>query len=396
MRGEVASSSLDCFPARRGFRLGAVLALLVLLSAPALADGDPESELAALRARIQAIQADIDADLARRDSAGARLRDAERAAAAATRQLDQVRGDIAENRQQAAALRADRDRLRERLGVHREQLGAQVRAAYMSGRQSRLRLLLDQEDPVRLGRMMAWYGYVADARARQADETVARLAELVSVETALHDREAALELLAARQADEAARLEAARTDRAAALADLERRLAERGVEKLRLESEAAALEDLIGELRKALADLPDSRREPFAGQKGKLAWPVGGRLLRDYGQPRGGGMKWRGVLVAAPRGAEVRAVYHGRVAFSDWLPGMGLLVIVDHGDGYMSLYAHNEALYKSVGEWVAPGDVLAAAGDSGGGEQTALYFEIRNGTRPENPHRWFGQRLSAS
>ena len=307
-----------------------------------------------------------------------------------------MRGDIEQNRDQAAALRADRDRLRERLGIHRERLGAQVRAAYMSGRQSRLRLLLNQEDPVRLGRMMAWYGHVAQARAREVDETVAQLAELVSVETALRQRETALDTLMARRADEAARLEAARVDRAAALAEVERRLAERGDEKSRLETEAAALEDLIGELRKALADLPDSRREPFADQKGKLAWPVGGRLLREYGEARGGGMKWRGVLVAAPRGAEVRAVYHGRVAYADWLPGMGLLVIIDHGDGYMSLYGHNEALYKSVGEWVGPGDVLAAAGDSGGGEQTALYFEIRKGTRPENPHRWFGQRLSAS
>lgn len=383
-------------PTGRAFRRLAIVAALALLCGPVAGAGDPESELAELRARIRAIQADIDADLATRDRAGARLRDAERAAAAAVRELEKVRTDIAENRDQAAALRADRDRLRERLGDHREQLGAQVRGAYMSGQQNRLRLLLNQEDPVRLGRMMAWYGYVAEARARQVDETVARLAELVSVEAALKDRDSALETLAARRAEEVARLESARSERAAALADLEQRLAERGDEKFRLETEAAALEDLIGELRKALADLPDPRREPFADQRGKLAWPVGGQLLKDYGQPRGGGMTWRGVLVAAPRGAEVRAVYHGRVAYADWLPGMGLLVIVDHGDGYLSLYGHNEALYKSVGEWVSPGDVLAAAGDSGGGLQTALYFEIRKGTRPENPNRWFGQRLSSS
>jgi septal ring factor EnvC (AmiA/AmiB activator) len=394
--GRFDSKLLARVPAGRVFGRVAIVAALALLCGPVPGAGDPESELGELRARIRAIQADIDADLANRDSAGARLRDAERAAAAAVSQLEKVRAEIALNRAQAAALRVDRDRLRESLGDYREQLGAQVRGAYMSGQQNRLRLLLNQEDPVRLGRMMAWYGYAADARARQVDETVARLAELVGVEAALRDRETALETLAARQADEAARLESARAERAAALAALERRLAERGDEKLRLETEAAALEDLIGELRKALADLPDPRREPFADQKGKLAWPVGGQLLRDYGQPRGGGMTWRGVLVAAPRGAEVRAVYHGRVAYADWLPGMGMLVIVDHGDGYLSLYGHNEALYKSVGEWVAPGEVLAAAGDSGGGPQTALYFEIRKGTRPENPHRWFGHRLSSS
>ncbi len=379
----------------RGYRRSVLVAAFVLLWGGPVS-GDPESDLAALRARIQAIQADIDADLTRRDEAGARLRDAERAAAAALRELEAVRADMAENRDRADALRADRDRLRERLGAQREQLGAQVRGAYMTGTQSRLRLLLNQEDPVRLGRMMAWYGYVAEARARQVNETVAGLAELVTVESALEERETALAALATRRADEAARLEAARAARADALAEVERRLVRQGDEKSRLESEAAALEELIDELRKALADLPDSRREPFAGQKGKLAWPVGGRLLKDFGQPRGGGMTWRGVLVAAPRGAEVRAVYHGRVAYADWLPGMGLLVIIDHGDGWLSLYGHNEALYKSVGEWVAPGDVLAAAGDSGGGDQTALYFEIRKGKRPENPNRWFSQRLSAS
>lgn len=368
---------------------------LALTWAQAGAANDPESDLAALRARIKDVQSAIDADLARRDSVSARLRDAERAAASASRDLTAVRGQIAANQDQARALRKERDRLRVELAAQRDHLAEQARVAYMAGQQSRLRLMLNQEDPARLGRLMAWYGYVADARARQVHTAVEQLGELVTVETALADREAELELLARQRRSEVARLESARTDRAAALADLDQRLAEQGDQKSRLEAEAATLEDLIEELREALADLPDTPQQPFNSRKGKLQWPVAGRLLRDYGQPRGGGMKWRGVLVAAPRGTEVRSIYYGRVAYADWLPGMGLLVIIDHGDGYLSLYGHAEALYKAVGEWVGPGDVLAAAGDSGGGEQTALYFEIRKGTRPENPHRWFGQRLSA-
>lgn len=391
LRGRYKNTTFSC--AGAGVRL--LCTCLVLAWSQAGGAGDPESDLAALRARIKEVQSAIDTDLARRDSISARLRDAERAASAASRDLGAVRAEIAANQEQTRALREERDRLRVELGAQRDQLADQARAAYMAGQQSRLRLMLNQEDPARLGRMMAWYGHVADARARQVHYAVEQLAELVAVEDALADREAELEALARRRSDDVARLESARSDRAAALADLDRRLADQGDEKARLEAEAETLEDLIKELRKALADLPDTHREPFTSQKGKLRWPVGGRLLRDYGQPRGGGMKWRGVLVAAPRGAEVRSIYHGRVAYADWLPGMGLLVIIDHGDGYLSLYGHTEALYKSVGEWVAPGDVLAAAGDSGGGEQTALYFEIRKGTRPENPHRWFGQRLSA-
>ncbi len=391
MRGRYKNTTFT--RARAGVRVLSTCLLLACTHAGGA--GDPESDLAALRTRIQDIQSAIDADLARRDSISARLRDAERAASVASRDLEAVRGEMAANQEQTLALREERDRLRAELGAQRENLAEQARSAYMAGQQSRLRLMLNQEDPARLGRMMAWYEYIANARARQVSVAVEQLAELVAVEAALADRETELEALARRRSDELARLESARSDRAVALADLDRRLEDQGDEKSRLEAEAETLEDLIEELRKALADLPETQREPFSSQKGKLRWPVGGRLLRDYGQPRGGGMKWRGVLVAAPRGADVRSIYHGRVAYADWLPGMGLLVIIDHGDGYLSLYGHTEALYKSVGEWVAPGDVLAAAGDSGGGEQTALYFEIRKGTRPQNPHRWFGERLAA-
>ena len=111
--------------------------------------------------------------------------------------------------------------------------------------------------------------------------------------------------------------------------------------------------------------------------------------MHDFGQPRvGGKLKWNGVVLAAPRGREVRAVYHGRVAFADWLAGMGLLVIVDHGEGYMTLYGYNETTLKNTGDWVAPGDVIATVGDSGGQSQSGLYFELRRGTKPENPRRW--------
>jgi len=126
---------------------------------------------------------------------------------------------------------------------------------------------------------------------------------------------------------------------------------------------------------------------------GRLTWPVAGRLIQDYGQPRGNGrLRWNGVLIAAPAGREVRAVYHGRVAYADWLPGLGLLVVVDHGDGYLSLYGHNESLLKSAGDWVAPGDVLATVGQSGGQATPALYFEIREGREPVDPGDWVTRR----
>ncbi|MDH5501904.1 MAG: peptidoglycan DD-metalloendopeptidase family protein, partial [Gammaproteobacteria bacterium] len=142
------------------------------------------------------------------------------------------------------------------------------------------------------------------------------------------------------------------------------------------------------ELGSILADYPIRSEEPFSELKGRLTWPVAGGLVHDFGQPRAGGLKWNGVVLSAARGREVRAVYHGRIVFADWLSGMGLLVIVDHGEGFLTLYGYNETLLKATGDWVAPGDVIATVGDSGGQAQAGLYFEIRQGKTPVNPRRW--------
>ena len=187
--------------------------------------------------------------------------------------------------------------------------------------------------------------------------------------------------------------EEAQKERRELLASLQNKLATEGREIERLAAQEKDLARLIAELTSILSDYPISAEEPFEEYRGRLTWPVAGSLVRDFGQPRvGGQLKWNGVVLAADRGREVRAVYHGRVAFADWLAGMGLLVIVDHGDGYMTLYGYNETILKSAGDWVAPGDVLATVGDSGGQAQPGLYFEIRQGTRPLNPRRWVTRR----
>jgi murein hydrolase activator len=134
---------------------------------------------------------------------------------------------------------------------------------------------------------------------------------------------------------------------------------------------------------------PVQGNDAFAHLRGKLGWPVTGHVVARFGETRAGGVKWDGVLVATERGAPVRAVYQGRIIYADWLPGLGLLTIVAHGDGYMSLYGHNERLYKAVGERVAAGDAIASAGDSGGSSRPELYFEIRKGGKPVDPRPWF-------
>ena len=369
-----------------------LIAVLALLLSAAVED--PEGQLKALRERISKVQAEIEAETARRDKETTQLARVERQAALATGKLEQTRRSLGLARKEEQRLRAEVATQRDRLVTHQGALAAQARAAYAGGQTERVRLLLSQQDPGRFGRILVYYRYLSEMRSDQIEAVSTDLARLAQTQTELSETSRRLSELETRQRLEVESLEASRAERGRIVARLDAALRDRRTEAEKLAAEAASLEVLIEELQQLLVDLPGADREPFATMKGKLDWPAPGVLLSDYGQPRAGGsLKWNGVLVGASRGTEVRAVYHGRVAYADWLPGMGLLLVIEHGDGYMSLYGHNEALYKQLGEWVQPGDVIASAGDSGGRSQSALYFEIRNGTRPEDPHRWFRTRL---
>ena len=177
------------------------------------------------------------------------------------------------------------------------------------------------------------------------------------------------------------------------LANLERETRNRTASLKRLEQQQGQLERLLRELSRAIQESPSvDPSDAFAKLRGRLSWPVEGRLTAGFGDTRVGTIKWNGLLIAADRGKPVRAVHTGRVIYADWLPGMGLLIIVDHGNGYLSLYGHNETLYKKVGAQVSGGDAIAAAGDSGGRAQSGLYFEIRRGGKPVDPRPWFASR----
>jgi len=153
-------------------------------------------------------------------------------------------------------------------------------------------------------------------------------------------------------------------------------------------------EQLIADLRKALESVPVAKKAPFEPLRGKLPWPVQqGKVLARFGQPRAGGsLRWQGMLIGTDRGARVRAPFEGRVVYADWLPGMGLMLVLDHGGGYLSLYGHNEEVFRKVGDAVAAGDVIGSVGDSGGHNQPALYFEVRRGREPVNPENWLQRR----
>jgi septal ring factor EnvC (AmiA/AmiB activator) len=364
--------------------------LCVLLALPAgAASKDPEADLKRVKQRIEQLQRSVRQDVARRDKLSATLRESEEAVAAARRRLDDVRGRIRESDARLAALAAERSQAEKRLEQQREELAAALRAAYVTGKEEHLKLLLSQKDPAALGRMLVYYSYFGQARAErigEIEQAVARLGELAEDEKAERDKLAALEQERER---EVATVEAARADREKALAAVKGQIKSREDTIGKLKREARALEKLIADLRKALDQAPAPSGQPFERVRGKLPWPVPGRLVASFGQSRGGGLKWNGVLIATERGTEVKAPYAGRVVYSDWLPGLGLLLILDHGGGYMTLYGHNEQLYRAVGETVAAGDPIATVGDSGGQSRPELYLEVRKGTTPQDPRKWF-------
>ena len=352
-----------------------------------------ERELEDVRGRISALKQSMDASAAERDRLTAELQEAEVAISEQRMRLKEIERQQRYTIDRKNALDADLALREAHLDEESSALAAQVRAAYMSGSQEKIRLLLNQRDPATLGRLMAYYRYLNDYRAENIESVMAEIQKLDALRSQIAAEEARLGELAKTRYTELTHLNGSQEKRAALLASLRQKIDNEGQEVERLAAQEKDLTRLIAELSSILSDYPISSEEPFSAHKGKLTWPVAGTLLHDFGQPRlGGTIKWNGVVLAAPRGREVRAVYHGRIAFADWLAGMGLLVIVDHGDGYMTLYGYNETILKNTGDWVAPGDVIATVGDSGGQSEAGLYFELRRGKLPVNPRQWVTRR----
>jgi septal ring factor EnvC (AmiA/AmiB activator) len=371
------------------------LAILLVATGASANDSNPakaEADLKAVRAQMEKVRAELQRDAGKRDQLTRELEETEKTVGTARGSLDKLRRERAIHTARRAEL-ADKRRAEETaLASDRAALERQVRAAYAIGPQEPLKLLLNQKNPAQVGRMIDYYRFFGRFRAQQIEEIKRHLGEITALDAALAEEEARLVALEEQQKGELSRLTAARERRGRALVSLEAETKNRAKEMERLKDQQGGLEKLVRELRRALERVekfPTDSKDAFAKLRGKLAWPAAGKLSASFGQVRAGGVKWDGVLVAGSQGSPVRAVYHGRVVYADWLSGLGLLTIIDHGDGYLSLYGHSERLYKEVGERVTAGDTIATVGDSGGRSSPALYFEIRKGGRPVDPRPWF-------
>ena len=278
-----------------------------------------------------------------------------------------------------------------KLSLQREQLGSQVRAAYAVGSQEQIKMLLNQQQPAEMGRVMVYFDYLNRARQEQISLFIENIEQKQRIEASLNEALSDQEKSLAKRKKQKRSLDTQRNKRSQLLARLDRQINNQEKNLSELEVSRGRIENLLMSLGELLADIPQapSDSRPFKQQKGKLPWPAKGPFLARFGQSRHqGGLKWNGVLIGAEYGSPVRAISRGRVAFADWLQGFGFITIIDHGDGYMSLYGHNESLFKQPGDWVNAGDVIATTGDSGGQPLPGVYFEIRSRGKPVNPKKW--------
>jgi septal ring factor EnvC (AmiA/AmiB activator) len=349
-----------------------------------------KAKLAAVRARIAALTNRLGDELKQRDALSSRLREAELIITAKRRRLEALHAEQITAERRRTELRAEQLRDQESLQSERAALAAQVQAAYMIGRQEQLKLLLNQSNPAGLGRTLTYYGYFAAERSAKIDAIQAQVAHLLQLVAEIEQQSAQLTILENEAASEVATLGRAREERTETLSALTKQVASGNQELVNLRREEQAVESLVADLARVLQDFPVDSTQSFAAMRGKLPWPVQGRVMAHYQEQQTSsapGPRWNGEMIEAARGTKVRAPYFGRVVYADWLQGLGLLLIIGHSGGYMTLYGHAEVLYKSVGDWVAPGDVIAALSDVSGAAPQ-LYFEIREGRKTVDPKMW--------
>jgi len=327
---------------------------------------------------------------AQKNDAAAALREQELKVAATSRQLRMLDQKLADEQAKLDQLVVERNGLDAKLKDQRDALAALLRSAYAMGRAEELKLLLAQDRIDTVGRMLVYYRYFEHARVGEIEGLLKDLDALALVQAAIEKETVELETARSARTAEAQQLDVERVERTRVLATLEAALKDQQARLTALGKDEKGLLELLEKLRDIFADIPKqiAGAEPFAQLRGRLNWPLRGQVVSAFGASSEGERESHGVLIAASSGSDVHAVSHGRVVFADWLRGFGLLIIVDHGDGYLSLYGYNESLLKDVGDWVNVNEVIATSGASGGRKAAGLYFELRFQGKPIDPKGW--------
>ena len=378
-------------------RLLALLLLAGLACASPAQDTPSGSDEAGLVERLTAIRVDLaKAERERSERADAvdrsmaDLARIERQIALRNQTLKKLAEEAAAAEAKLVELLAERARQETALSGEKESLAALLRSTYALGRLDTLKLVLAQDQLADTGRLLAYQTQLQQVRLSRIDRVRELLQSLEALRLETESARAALETVRVAEAQNLQALEVERKQRRAILVELKSALAKVEARVDELDRDRGEIEDLLAQLRDVIGDVPSllPGDRPFAELKGQMPRPLAGNILLGFGQKHLGRAS-AGVRIAATRGAQIRAVARGRVAFADWLRGYGLLLILDHGDGYMSLYGRCESLLASEGAWVDAGAAIALAGDSGGASETALYFELRHRGQALDPAAWW-------
>lgn len=403
----------------KGLRVSVAIALLLALAWPTAAQQgnsrDAQRRLEKIRRELEDVAAERRKLEGQRGTASRELRAVDERVADSSRALHMAETELAREQSALIQLNARREALRTQQAAQRRELAVLLRAAYAQGDHAPLKQMLAQDRAADAQRQLAYYGYLQRQRIQRTAALSAELAELERVETQIAEKRSALDAARARQQAQLATLARDRRARAATLGELEQQYRDRRAREQALGSDAKALQQLVSRLRAAAARAAAERaaaeraakRATPAGSKagaqarpprqtatavpvrvGGFGWPLSGNLIAGFGGRMPDGRASSGLLIAAGLGTPVRAVADGNVVFAEWMTGYGLILIVDHGNGYLSLYAHNESLLKDVGAAVKRGDAVARVGNSGGLERPALYFELRRNGQPVDPGSW--------
>lgn len=382
---------------RRGLVAGVLLAALgVAVAQPddpaarAAQERETKQKLDAVREQIRALAEQQRATSGEHAEATRALREQELAIDAAAKSVRALDQRLSGQQDELTALEERRAKLARTLEAQREALAALLRSAHALGRDEEIKLLLQQDDVGAIARVLAYHRYFQGARVERIDALMGDLEQLAEVQRAIVGKNADVVATRKEQLAEVTRLEAVRAERTATLATLDAALKDQQARLAALGRDERGLVDLLGRLRDVFADIPKqlSGAEPFANLRGRLPWPLKGTLRIGFGGRDAGGRQLSGLLIGADAGAPVHAIARGRVAYADWLKGYGMLLILDHGDGWMSLYGANESLLKDVGDWVAAGEAIAQSGASGGQSTPGLYFELRQQGKAVDPKPW--------
>lgn len=386
-------------PRHKPGRIITLLLAAMALAAPMVEADQGNPERAEAESRLQEVLASI-AELQEqladaRQEHGAeqlRLRETDLAIQETNQRYRALEASKKEREKELAELETQRADYLAGLDQRLAQLAEQVRASYRAGQQSRIRLVLNQDDPTRIGRMLAYYDYLNKAQVAKIQGLKEAVTQLDRMQQSIDREILRIENLQAEQQLILDELDQQRKLRIELLASISEDIGDSEAQLGELERNRADLQALIERLANMLGDIPQEldQEAGLSQQKGRLPMPVQGPVRYAFGQNRAAGLTWQGWLIAADPGTSVQAVAYGRVAFADWLRGYGLLMIIDHGQGFMSLYGHNEILLREAGSWVSAGDEIAVVGSNAAGNQ-GMYFELRKEGRAVDPASWMAR-----